>query len=116
MDIEVVSSTKYLSGGGTSLGGLVIDYGTFPNINKRIKGDLIYNLGAYMSPYSAYQQTLGLETLDVRYQRQAANALAVAEEQGEPLDNIPRNAKKQGYNVLSTEHVEGTTYRVTIKK
>lgn len=79
VDIEVVSSTKYISGGGTSLGGLVIDYGTFPNINKRIKGDLIYNLGAYMSPYSAYQQTLGLETLDVRYKRQAANTLAVAE-------------------------------------
>ena len=79
VDIEVVSSTKYLSGGGTSLGGLVIDYGTFPQINKRIKGDLIYNLGAYMSPYSAYQQTLGLETLDVRYQRQAANTLHVAE-------------------------------------
>ena len=80
VDIEVVSSTKYLSGGGTSLGGIVIDYGTFPNINKRIKGDLLYNLGAYMSPYSAYQQTLGLETLDVRYQRQAANTLKVAEE------------------------------------
>lgn len=79
VDIEVVSSTKYLSGGGTSLGGLVIDYGTFPQINKRIKGDLLYNLGAYMSPYAAYQQTLGLETLDVRYQRQAANALAVAQ-------------------------------------
>lgn len=79
VDIEVVSSTKYLSGGGTSLGGLVIDYGSFPQINKRIKGDLLYNLGAYMSPYAAYQQTLGLETLDVRYQRQAANALAVAE-------------------------------------
>jgi O-acetylhomoserine (thiol)-lyase len=79
VDIEVLSSTKYLSGGGTSLGGLIIDYGTFPDINKRIKGDLLFNLGAYMNPYSAYQQTLGLETLDVRYQRQAANAQHVAE-------------------------------------
>jgi O-acetylhomoserine (thiol)-lyase len=90
VDVEVLSSTKYLSGGGTSLGGLVIDYGAFPNINKRIKGDLIYNLGAYMSPYSAYQQTLGLETLDVRYQRQAANALAVAEKLSRELQ-IPSN-------------------------
>lgn len=79
VDIEVVSSTKYLSGGGTSLGGLVIDYGTFPFINQRIKYDLLFNLGAYMSPQVAYLQTLGLETLDVRYQRQAANALQLAE-------------------------------------
>ena len=78
VDIEVVSSTKYISGGGTSLGGLIIDYGTFPQINKRIKYDLLINLGVYMSPNTAYMQTLGLETLDVRYQRQAANALSLA--------------------------------------
>lgn len=80
VDIEVVSSTKYLSGGGTSLGGLVIDYGTFPDINNRIKYELLFNLGAYMTPQAAYMQTLGLETLDVRYQRQAANALWLAQE------------------------------------
>ena len=80
VDVEVLSSTKYLSGGGTSLGGLVLDYGTFPQINERIKGDLLFNVGAYMNPYSAYQQTLGLETLDVRYKRQAANALYIARE------------------------------------
>jgi O-acetylhomoserine (thiol)-lyase len=80
VDVEVVSSTKYLSGGGTSLGGLVIDYGTFPDINKRIKYELLFNLGAYMTPQAAYMQTLGLETLDVRYHRQAANALWLAQE------------------------------------
>ena len=79
VDIEVVSSTKYISGGGTSLGGLVIDYGTFPQVNQRLKYELLINLGAYMPPQTAYQQTLGLETLDVRYRRQAANALALAE-------------------------------------
>ena len=78
VDVEVVSSTKYISGGGTSLGGLIIDYGTFPQINKRIKYDLLINLGVYMPPNTAYMQTLGLETLDVRYQRQAANALFLA--------------------------------------
>lgn len=80
VDVEVVSSTKYLSGGGTSLGGLVIDYGTFPEINKRVKYELLFNLGAYMTPQAAYMQTLGLETLDVRYQRQAGNALWLAQE------------------------------------
>lgn len=79
VDVEVVSSTKYISGGGTSLGGLIIDYGTFPQINKLVKYDLLINLGVYMTPQTAYMQTLGLETLDVRYQRQAANALWLAE-------------------------------------
>lgn len=80
VDVEVVSSTKYVSGGGTSLGGLVIDYGTFPEINKRVKYELLFNLGAYMTPQAAYMQTLGLETLDVRYYRQAENALKIAKE------------------------------------
>ena len=78
VDIEVLSSTKYLSGGGTSLGGLVLDYGRFSDFSQRIKGDLLFNIGAYMNPYSAYQQTLGLETLNVRYQRQASSALYIA--------------------------------------
>ena len=80
IDIEVLSSTKYVSGGGTSLGGLVIDYGTQLEINKRVKYELLFNLGAYMTPQAAYMQTLGLETLDVRYQRQAENALKIAKE------------------------------------
>lgn len=29
VDIEIVSSTKYISGGATCIGGLIIDYGTF---------------------------------------------------------------------------------------
>ena len=99
VDVEVVSSTKYLSGGGTSLGGLVIDYGTFPEINKRVKYELLFNLGAYMTPQAAYMQTLGLETLDVRYQRQAGNALWLAQELGKVvkvnyvgLENNPYHA------------------------
>lgn len=79
VDIEVVSSTKYISGGGASLGGLIIDYGNFPQINQRLKAELLYNLGAYMTPDTAYMQTLGLETLDVRYHRQAENARQLAE-------------------------------------
>ena len=83
VDVEVLSSTKYLSGGGTSLGGLIVDYGTFSEINKRIKNELLFNFGAYMTPQAAYMQTLGLETLDVRYQRQAGNALWLAKELAE---------------------------------
>ena len=85
VDVEVLSSTKYLSGGGTSLGGLVVDYGIFPDINKRVKYELLFNFGAYMTPQAAYMQTLGLETLDVRYQRQAGNALWIAQK----LSDVP---------------------------
>ena len=79
IDLEVVSSTKYISGGATSLGGLVIDYGTFPSIGKRLLNEMLFNLGAYMTPRVAYMQTLGLETLDVRYRAQAGNALELAQ-------------------------------------
>ena len=36
--------------------------------------------------------------------------------EGEPLNNVPKSAKEQGYNVLSIEHVGGNTHKVTIKK
>ena len=78
VDIEVVSSTKYISGGATSIGGVVIDYGTHPNFGKRMRQETLMNLGAYMSPHVAYMQTVGLETLDARYRVQADNALTVA--------------------------------------
>lgn len=78
VDIELVSSTKYLSGGATSLGGLIIDYGTAKGFNDKIRFELIFNLGGYMSPHAAYMQTLGLETLCVRYERQADTALKLA--------------------------------------
>ena len=78
VDIEIVSSTKYLSGGATSLGGLIIDYGTAEGFNKKIRFEMLFNLGGYMTPHAAYMQSLGVETLDVRYQRQAATALELA--------------------------------------
>lgn len=78
VDVEVVSSTKYLSGGATSLGGLVIDYGTRPEVDKRIRFELLFNIGGYMTPHAAYMQTLGLETLSARYAMQQQNTLAVA--------------------------------------
>ncbi|MCH5231326.1 MAG: O-acetylhomoserine aminocarboxypropyltransferase/cysteine synthase [Muribaculaceae bacterium] len=79
LDFQVVSSTKYISGGATSLGGLIIDYGNFPTISERIKKEMVFNLGGYMTPQAAYMQVLGLETLDVRYKRQAQTAKEIAE-------------------------------------
>lgn len=78
VDIEVVSSTKYISGGATTLGGLVIDYGTSPSFGKRMRSEMLFNMGAYMTPHVAYMQTLGLENLDARYRVEAANTMELA--------------------------------------
>ncbi|MDR1675270.1 MAG: PLP-dependent transferase [Tannerella sp.] len=96
VDIEIVSSTKYISGGATSLGGLVLDYGTFDwrrssklaplvglfkssAFSTKMRREIHRNLGAYMSPQAAYFQTLGLESLAVRYRQSAENCRELAE-------------------------------------
>lgn len=42
--------------------------------------------------------------------------LEVLLSEGEPLENVPRSAREQGYKVLSVEHVEGSVHRVVIEK
>lgn len=96
VDIEVLSSTKYISGGATSVGGVIIDNGTFDwKKNKRLKDDAkkygpftlinklrreVYrNIGACLSPHNAYLQTIGLETLPLRVDVTSSNALKIAE-------------------------------------
>ena len=106
VDIELVASTKYISGGATSLGGLFIGYGTFPEIEKRVKWELLFNLGAYMTPHAAYMQTLGLETLSVRYTQQATNALELARK----LTHLPQIAKVN-YPVLESSPYYSLTRR-----
>ncbi|MBF0217094.1 MAG: O-acetylhomoserine aminocarboxypropyltransferase/cysteine synthase [Candidatus Omnitrophica bacterium] len=95
IDIEVISSTKYISGGATSVGGLIIDNGKFdwransklaPDAKKfgpfaflsRLRREVYRNLGACMSPHSAYLQSLGLETLELRAGAASANAEKLA--------------------------------------
>lgn len=95
IDIEVVSSTKYISGGATSIGGLIVDYGKFdwsvshklqPMFNlfgkgaftAKLRKEIHRNMGAYMTPQVAYMQSLGLETLGLRYEKIASNALELA--------------------------------------
>ncbi|WP_321332971.1 PLP-dependent transferase [uncultured Bacteroides sp.] len=95
VDIEIVSSTKYISGGATSIGGLIVDYGTFDwsrseklaamsrefgpaTFTTKLRKEIHRNLGAYMTPQVAYMQTLGLETVEVRFARQAGTCLELA--------------------------------------
>ncbi|MDZ7374352.1 MAG: PLP-dependent transferase [candidate division KSB1 bacterium] len=93
--VEVISSTKHISGGATSVGGLIIDNGTFdwslaPALSEafrrygpsaflmRLRREVYRNLGACLSPHNAYLQTLGLETLALRIERSCQNALELA--------------------------------------
>ncbi len=127
VDIEVVSTTKYVSGGATSLGGATVDYGSFDwKHNKRlsamesyapysqfmfkIKREIARNFGACLDPDSAYAQVLGLETMKVRYEAMCHNAFELAKflEKQEKvvkvsypkLDNFP-------YKALSDQFFEG---------
>ncbi|GHT32961.1 transcriptional regulator [Bacteroidia bacterium] len=44
------------------------------------------------------------------------DVLEVLLSEGEPLENVPRTTKEQGYNVLGVEPLEGSVYKVTIQK
>ena len=93
--VDVISSTKYISGGATAIGGLILDYGTFhwgrieklkEEVKKfgnfaflnKLRKEVFRNTGACMAPQTAYLHTLGLETLSLRIQKSTENALAIA--------------------------------------
>jgi O-acetylhomoserine (thiol)-lyase len=112
VDLEVVSSTKYLSGGASSIGGLILDYQTFdwsqsPRLSKlaqmagkrafqiKLRAEISRNMGAYMSPQTAHLQNLGLETMSLRYAQSSTSCLELAEF----LQTIPA-VKDVNYNGL----------------
>jgi O-acetylhomoserine (thiol)-lyase len=95
VNIEILSSTKYISGGATSVGGVIIDNGNFdwrnsPRLKERaekqgqialiaaLRQEVYRNVGACLAPHNAYLQTLGLETMSLRIEKSCANTLALA--------------------------------------
>ncbi|MBQ9383952.1 MAG: O-acetylhomoserine aminocarboxypropyltransferase/cysteine synthase [Ruminiclostridium sp.] len=96
-DIVVHSTSKYINGGGNSISGIIIDSGKFrfdsekfPNFDSfRIFGKFAYiaklrnglwrNVGACVSPFNAYMNSVGIETLGLRMERICQNAKALAE-------------------------------------
>lgn len=95
IDIEVVSTTKYISGGATSLGGVIVDYGTYDGKNNhklsqlpkpkgmsrftfKLRAEIARNMGAAMAPDNAYLQSLGMESLELRYERMSQTAFNLA--------------------------------------
>lgn len=105
-NIVIHSLTKYISGNGTSLGGVIVDAGTFdwssgrfpefttPNAGyhglvyhealgnaafiARVRIEGLRDYGAALSPFNAFQIIQGLETLAVRVKRHSENGLALA--------------------------------------
>lgn len=105
-DIVIHSATKYLAGHGTTLGGVVVEAGTFPWDNGKFPGmtepspgyhgvkfyetfgnfgftmrcrmEGLRVFGASLAPTSAWQILQGVETLPLRMERHCSNALALA--------------------------------------
>lgn len=95
--LVVHSTTKYINGNGTSVGGAVVDTGVF-DWSRHPDGDLVatteraggfgflvhlrrrivQNIGSFMAPIVAWTQLQGVPTLGLRVRRQCENALALA--------------------------------------
>ena len=107
-DIVVHSATKFLGGHGTTLGGVIVDAGTFdwkasgkyapiaaPNPSYHgvsfvdaagpaafvtyIRAILLRDTGATLSPFNAFLLLQGVETLSLRLERHAENTKRVVE-------------------------------------
>ena len=95
-DIVVNSSSKYINGSSNSISGILTDSGHFkwtkdkyPVLGNYVKfGPMAYiakmrsglyrNMGTCLSPFNAYLNVIGLETLGLRMEKQCSNALALA--------------------------------------
>ncbi|MDE6339234.1 MAG: O-acetylhomoserine aminocarboxypropyltransferase/cysteine synthase [Muribaculaceae bacterium] len=108
-DVVVHSATKFLGGHGTSLGGIIVDGGSFPweaypdkfpTLAKpdpsyhgavftdvagsaafvtRIRAVVLRDTGACISPFNAFIILQGVETLSLRVERHIENALKVVD-------------------------------------
>ena len=108
-DIIVHSATKWIGGHGTTIGGLVVDSGKFdwgknakrfPQMNDpsegyhglkfwdtfgpvafaiRVRVEILRDFGPALNPFAAHELLLGIETLSLRSERIAQNALKLAQ-------------------------------------
>ncbi len=106
-DIVVESTTKFIGGHGTTIGGIIVDGGTFPWDNGNFPeftepdpsyhglefypalGEMAYILkarvqmlrdyGPAQSPFNSFLLIQGIETLPLRMERHSQNGMAVAE-------------------------------------
>lgn len=96
-DIVVHSTTKFLNGHGSAVGGVIIDSGAFPwpddrypdfkpfkdrakekAFLDRVWREIHINFGTSAAPFHSYLTLIGIETLALRMERQCKNALELA--------------------------------------
>lgn len=129
-DIVVHSATKWIGGHGTSIGGVIVDGGTFdwtsgrfPKMEEyvdrfaslafivRARVEPYRDLGPALSPFNSFLFLQGLETLSLRMDRHCANAQAVAEWlEGDPRVswvNYPGLASHPDHAVAVEEFAHG---------
>ena len=134
-DIVVHSATKFIGGHGSSLGGVIVDGGSFnwkanpekyPTLAKpdpsyhgavfadvagpaafvtRIRAVILRDTGATISPFNAFILLLGLETLSLRVERHVSNALKVVDY----LSHHPKVAKVNHPSL--PEHRDNALYK-----
>ena len=98
-DYVVHSLTKYLSGHGDVLGGVVLG----PKDGcQRVRKEMLVHLGGAMSPFNAWLISRGLMTLPLRMERHCKNA----EELAQFLDDHPRVSKVNYPGLTSHPHHE----------
>lgn len=96
VNIEVISTTKYISGGATSFGGAIIDHGNYdwklnPNFANytekfnqnafvaKVRKNVYRNTGGSMAPQTAKLQIHGLDILELRVEKCYNNCLQLGE-------------------------------------
>jgi O-acetylhomoserine (thiol)-lyase len=96
-DVVIHSSSKYINGSGSAISGIIVDGGRFvwdgarwpvlapytkmPKLayTMRLRQDIWQHFGPCLSPQNAFLNTLGLETIGLRVERECENALALAQ-------------------------------------
>ena len=95
-DIVVNSSSKYINGSSNSISGVLTDSGHFKWDKEKysilgeylkfgpmayiakLRNGLYRNIGTCLSPFNAYLNAIGLETLGLRMEKQCSNAFLLA--------------------------------------
>ncbi len=96
VDVEVISATKYISGGATCFGGVIVDHGTFNwELNPdfagytekyeknafiaKLRKNIYRNTGGSMTPQTAAYMVQGLDILELRVEKCYQNCLALGD-------------------------------------
>lgn len=115
INIEVISTTKYISGGATSFGGVIVDHGNYdwklnPNFSAynekfkqnafiaKIRKNIYRNTGGSMTGQTAKLQIHGLDLLELRVEKCHSNCIELG-----AFLRSHSNIKKVGYPGLKED-------------